>query len=228
MNNNEIRKELETLSEEKYRRFAENLKSGSGNVLGVRMPKLRALAKKIFESTDIDAYLSEASDDSFEEIMLQGMVIGLDKKHPGETLTRIEGFLPKINTWALCDSFVSGLKTVKKHQDMFWPITTVSAESDDPWRVRFGLVMMLYYYVDDEHIDEVFRHIDAVDTEDYYVMMAAAWAVSECYLKKPEKTMAYLKDNRLDDRTFNKAVQKIRESRRVSDDEKEMLKQMKR
>ena len=94
--------------------------------------------------------------------------------------------------------------------------------------MRFGVVMLLDYYIEEAYIDRVLRLLNEARHDGYYVKMAVAWAVSVCYVKFPEKTMEYLKNNTLEDFTYNKALQKITESLRVGRDEKELIRSMKR
>ncbi len=94
--------------------------------------------------------------------------------------------------------------------------------------IRFGVVMAMAHYIDEEYIDNVLQWMDRISHEGYYVKMAVAWALSVCYVKFPQKTMNYLKENHLDDFTYNKALQKIIESYRVSTEDKEIIRSMKR
>ena len=91
-----------------------------------------------------------------------------------------------------------------------------------------GVVMLLDYYTDREHVKEGLALLDQIRNEDYYVKMAVAWAVSIYYIKLPDETMAYLKKNNLDDFTYNKALQKITESLKISKETKQMIRSMKR
>ena len=88
--------------------------------------------------------------------------------------------------------------------------------------------MLLFHFIDSEHIHAILRALAAVSSHAYYVQMAVAWAVAECYVKQPQATLPYLERYALDDFTHNKAIQKITESRRVSAEDKAMLRAMKR
>ena len=100
--------------------------------------------------------------------------------------------------------------------------------SDKEYEIRFGVVMALDYFADENHAKEAFGYFDRITNEGYYAKMAVAWAVSIYFVKVPEMTMEYLKHNMLDDWTYNKTIQKIRESYRVTKEDKEMLLKMKR
>lgn len=221
----DIRKELFSLADEKYKEFHGGLCPGVNNIIGVRVPALRSLAKKIIKE-DWRKYLKEAEDQYYEEVMLQGMVIGLAKMDIEERLTYLAGFIPKIDNWAVCDVTCAGLKSTAKNLKKVWEFLQKYLNSDKEFEVRFAVVIILDYYIQEEYIYRVFEKLDSVHHEAYYVKMAVAWAVSICYIKYPEKTYSYLESCKLDNFTFNKAIQKIRESYRVPKEDKENLKKM--
>lgn len=227
MDNTEIHKQLLDLAEPEFQRFSSALLPGVENLLGVRLPVLRKMAKQLAKE-DWRAYLQQAAEESFEEVMLQGMVIGYMQADADEWLEQIARFLPKINNWSVCDSFCSGLKQTRKHSEQMWTFVLSRLTDAEEFTVRFGVVMLLYYYIDDAHIRQVLALLEQVEHPGYYVRMAVAWAVSICYVKFPEQTEGFLLKNRLEDFTFNKSIQKIIESRCVSQQTKDRLRRLKR
>lgn len=227
MDNTEIHKQLLDLAEPEFQRFSSALLPGVENLLGVRLPVLRKMAKQLAKE-DWRAYLQQAAEESFEEVMLQGMVIGYIQADADEWLEQIARFLPKINNWSVCDSFCSGLKQTRKHSEQMWTFVLSRLTDAEEFTVRFGVVMLLYYYIDDAHIRQVLALLEQVEHPGYYVRMAVAWAVSICYVKFPEQTEGFLLKNRLEDFTFNKSIQKIIESRCVSQQTKDRLRRLKR
>lgn len=225
--NEAIRNRLFELAEEEYRKFSSSLIPGEDKLLGVRLPHLRELAKEIAKG-DWREYLSNAQDEYYEEIMLQGLVIGYAKAPPEEILKYIVCFIPKISNWGVCDSFCTGLKLAKKHPEMVWDFIQPYLKSDKEFEIRFAVIMMLAHFIDEDHIDQVIAGLDQIRHEGYYVKMGAAWALSVCYVKYPEKTMQYLKNSNLDDFTYNKSLQKILESYRVDQESKTVIRNMKR
>ena len=223
----DIKEELVRLADPKYRTFSSGLIPGADNIIGVRIPDLRDLAKRI-AGGNWQAYLKEATDDSFEEIMLQGLVIGYARGEPDQIISALRYFIPKIDNWSVCDSVVTGLKITKKHPDPFWKFIQPYLDSDKEFFVRFGVVMLLSYYVDEKHISAVLERLDTIKHEGYYVTMSVAWAVSVCYVKFPEITHAYLESCSLNDVTYNKTIQKICESYRADEEAKNILRGMKR
>ncbi|MEE1238091.1 MAG: DNA alkylation repair protein, partial [Turicibacter sp.] len=145
-----------------------------------------------------------------------------------EIMQYIKNFVPKIDNWSVCDSFCSGLKITKKHQQQFWPMITSYLSSDNEFEVRFGIVMMLNYYVDNKYVVDTLNHLEQVNHSGYYVRIAIAWAISVCYVQYPNLTLSYLKESQLDTFTYNKALQKICESLKSDQKTKELMKQLKR
>ena len=113
----EIKARLKSLSDEKYRKFASGLLPGVSNMLGVRLPLLRSVAREI-AATDWRTYLSTADDEFFEEVMLKGFIIGSAKTDVEERLQLVREFIPKISNWSLCDSFCACLKFVNENRDV--------------------------------------------------------------------------------------------------------------
>lgn len=227
-----IREEIFSMADAPYREFQARLLPEVKNYAGVRLPALRKLAKKIAEE-DGAGYLEaalgrEPEKELFEEIMLQGMIIGYMKEDISDIFSYTERFLPKIDNWSVCDSFCSGYKHVEGHKEQVWEWLNRFLSSDREFTVRFALVMMLDYYVEEDYLDRLFSVFDNVGHEGYYVKMGTAWAVSICYVRYPERTTGYLRTSRLDDFTYNKALQKITESRCITAQQKETVRGMKR
>jgi 3-methyladenine DNA glycosylase AlkD len=160
--------------------------------------------------------------------MLQGMVIGYIKEDIETILKLVKAFIPLIDNWAVCDSFCNGLKITKNHKERVWEFLQTYLQSDREYEIRFGVVMLLNYYIDPVYAPRAFAHFDRIRHEGYYVKMAVAWAVSIYYVVLPEVTLKYIRSSQLDDFTYNKALQKITESLRVDKEKKEMIRSMKR
>ena len=184
----DIKAELVRLAEPEYAVFSRRLLPGTENVLGVRLPLLRRLARRIAKG-DWAAYLDTAGDGSFEEVMLQGMVIGAICAPPQEVLARTAAFVPKIDNWSVCDSFCSGLKLARTHPEPVWEFLQPYFEDPRPFAVRFAVVMLLFYYIDAQHLPRVLALLEEVHSDEYYVKMAVAWAASMCYAAFPDETL---------------------------------------
>lgn len=220
----ETRKEIEQLAENDYKKFSASLLPGIDHVLGVRLPQLRELAKRIAKE-DWHRYLV-AEPYYFEEIMLQGMVIGAIQVTPEERLQYIAGFVPCINSWSVCDTFCGGLKFTAKNQALVWEFMQPYLHSGEEYQIRFAVIMMMSYYLTDDYIDTVLALLDGVNHDAYYVKMAVAWALATALAKQPEKTWAYFQNHHLDMDTWKKTIQKSLESRRISEEQKAALRVM--
>lgn len=223
----EIRNKLFSLADQEYKKFHSSLCPGTNNIIGVRVPVLRDVAREIVKG-DWITYLKTAENEYYEEIMLQGMVIGLAKMDLQDRLEYIKSFVPKIDNWAVCDVTCAGLKFTKKHMEEVWKFLNMYISSNKEFEIRFGIVMLLDFYITEEYITQVLEILNNIHHEGYYVKMAAAWAISICYIKFPKETMKLLQENNLDTFTYNKALQKILESYRVPKEDKEIIRKMKK
>ncbi len=196
-------------------------------IIGVRLPTMRKIAKELAKG-DVHTYLSTWNDDYYEETMLRGMVIGYAKLDFEWQLKYIAEFIPHIDNWAVCDSFCTGLKGTKKHQNEMWQFLQSYAASSEEYNARFAAVMLLNYFIDELFIHKTLMLLDSIQNEKFYTQMAVAWAISVCYMKFPEITETYLKTSTQDHFTYNKALQKIIESKQIDKDTKEKMRTMKR
>lgn len=222
-----IREELIKASEEKYREFSSSLLPGVDHILGVRIPVLRKMAKEIAKG-DWEVYIKTAKRDYFEEIMLYGFVIGYIRTDIESLLDYVSEFVPYIQNWSVCDSFCITLKVTKTHKKRVWEFLQPYLESDKEYSIRFGVVMILNYYIDLEYISSAFEYFNKICHSGYYVKMAVAWAISIYFREYPSETLEYLKENKLDSFTYNKALQKITESLKTDEATKGMIRNMRR
>ncbi len=224
-----IKEVLYSHVDEKYKEFNSALIPDSRPILGVRIPVLRKIAKEIAKG-DWQTFLKEAPEDTYEEVNVKGFILGYVKADFDSLLPYIAEHIEKINDWSLCDGFCSNLKIVAKHKEEFLEFLLPYAKTDDEFKQRVTAVMLMDYYLDEAYVDKTFEILDALKNEKYYCKMAIAWAVATAWAKQREKTYIYMQEgnNTLDDWTYNKAIQKMLESYRVSDKDKAMLREMKR
>ena len=224
-----IKNKLQSLSDPKYKEFHSRLCPNTDNILGVRTPILRNYAKELSKEYKIEELLKTIDDEYYEEIILQGMLIGLIKTNNiEEILENIKNFIPKIYNWAICDIFCAGLKATKKYKEEMWEFIKKYFNSNKEFELRFAIVMILDYYIEEKYLEEIFKIFDNIKSDKYYVQMAIAWAISICLIKYFDKTLEYLKKCNLDKFTYNKSLQKGLESYRISDENKIILKNMKK
>lgn len=227
MTNEEIRHYFETHTDAKYQQFNSSLIPGSAPIIGVRVPVIRALAKQIAKE-DWRSYLKDARDDTYEELSLQGFVIGYAKADIEELLAYAGAFIPKISDWSVNDGFCTTFKIAQKHRGRVWDFLMPYVESEHEFEQRVVAVMLMSHFLVDEYIDRVLDVWDRLRHEGYYCKMGVAWGLATAYAKFPEQTHAFLLRGSLDDFTHNKAIQKMIESYRISDEQKIVLRGMKR
>jgi 3-methyladenine DNA glycosylase AlkD len=220
---------LNSLADTEYRQFHSKLLPNVDiELIGVRIPQLRKIAREIIKS-DWRVFLTEYKKSNlYEFVMLCGMVTAGAKCDFEEKLGYVTAFVPRINNWAVCDTFCGDLKQVEQRLDVMYSFLQPYLTSDKEYELRFGVVILMQYYINDEYIDKVLAWYGKIRHDGYYVKMAVAWGLSVCFVKYREKTLEFLEHCDLDTFTYNKTIQKIRESYRVSNEDKEMLKGMKR
>ena len=145
-----------------------------------------------------------------------------------DRLKRIDFFINIIDNWAVCDIVDSSFKFINKNKEDFYKYLNSKLSATNPWEQRFIFVMLLAYYVEDKYLKDIFEICEKIKSEEYYVNMAKAWLLSVCYVKYREETYKFLEKTKLDAWTVNKSIQKIRESLRVTKEEKEKILVLKR
>lgn len=215
-------KRLVALRDEKYQKFHSGLCPGTENIIGVRTPEVRKLAREILRG-DYEKFLAEVQNEYYEETLLEGFVIAGAKVPLMDKLVLTERFVPKIDNWAVCDMVCGSFKFRPEELGKVWEFIMQYRRSEREFELRFMLVMMMDYFLTDGHIARVLEIANAVKSEAYYVEMAQAWLIATAFAKQREKTLAFLKQNELLNWVQNKAIQKIRESYRVSAKDKKLV-----
>ena len=224
----EIEKELLNMQDKKYKEFQKGICPGVEEIIGIRIPILRNYAKELLKKYDFKQLMESIPNNYYEEIMLQGMLIGQAKLDFNEIIKYIKDFIPKINNWAVCDTFCTSLKITKKHKEKMWDFIQKYIKSDKEFHIRFGIVLILNYYIDEDYLYKNFKIFDSIKSDKYYVQMAVAWAISFCLIKFYDKTIEYLKNSKIDKFTYNKSIQKAIESYRITKEQKEFLRTLKK
>ena len=224
---NKIRQDLFAMQDLKYKEFHGSLCPDMDNIIGVRIPKLREYAKELYKSNKLEDI--KIGDKYYEELVIQGMLIGFQTKAPiEEVIKQVKEFVPKINSWAVCDTFCAGLKITKKYQTEMFKVIKEYLKSKQEYEVRFAIVMLLDSYINDQYIAQVLQILNNISLDKYYVQMANAWALSICLIKYYNKTLEFLKTTKIDDFTYNKGIQKTIESYRITKEQKDYLRTLKR
>lgn len=222
-----LREELKRLVDAKYRDFQSELCPNVEDIMGVRVPQLRELAKKIARQDAVE-FLENYEPGFYEERMIYGLVIGYMKEDLETKLKYLDKFVPLIDNWAICDCCCATFKFTNQNLEAVWEYIQKYVTSQNEFEVRFAVIMLMDYYINDKYIDRVLKIYNSIKLDAYYVKMGVAWGISVAYIKQKEKTAKFLKNNNLDEFTFNKAIQKLIESYRVCEGEKDWLRSLKR
>lgn len=210
-------------------------------MLGVRAPMIQRLAEKISQS-DWESYFACCPHEYYEQVLLHGITLGNISCDFQRLCELLEEFIPWISDWAACDMTCGRLKAFAKNPKQGFSFACQCIQPHDAWKTRFGLVLMLSYFVNARYISSLFEQSLLADRlpyaeenpnssykpDIYFVRMANAWMISVCFIKFKDQTMDFLKNNRLNEKTLKFAIQKIRDSKRVSQQDKQLLATIKR
>ena len=159
-----IRKKLKELSEPEYAKFNKKLcPDTKKQVLGIRIPKLRTLAKEILKDEEWKEFIEKADINCFEETILKGLVIAYSKVDLKEKLILVKEFIPNMDSWAITDTFCPTLKIKSEDLEKVWSFILPYTKSDKEFEARFSIIMMLDYYITEEYIDKVIKVIDEIE-----------------------------------------------------------------
>ena len=218
----ELLSRLNALSDEKYREVHKKLlKDDRIRVIGVRTPDLRRLAKAC--KGDFDTLLTFP--DEYYEVTWLKCAAACFLPY-GEFCSVVDRLVGLLDNWATCDMFAPAC--IARHRDLFRTCILRYLGDERVFVRRFALTTLLHFYVTEEELPFVFRCLGQVNTEEYYVSMAAAWLMAEVLVKYYGEGKAFLEGNRLSRETHNRAVRKACESFRLSDAQKAELRDMKR
>ncbi|MEG0289815.1 MAG: DNA alkylation repair protein [Erysipelotrichaceae bacterium] len=226
-NHEELEQMLLSYQDLQYQEFLKRSIPNYPDIIGIRMKQLHLLSKQIVKDNQAN-FFDVVQAKSHEERLLYGLCISQAKQDKEVYLKQIKRFLPYINNWAICDSAIASFKFIKKDLDYYHDFVIQCSENDNPWIIRFALITLLNYYHQNKYLDEQLAIINKITDKSYYVRMAIAWLLSMLYVLNQEQLILYLKQDKLDVFTHNKAIQKIIESRQVSDIEKERIRTLKK
>lgn len=222
-----IQAELFALQDPGYRDFQCKLMPSVNpdTVIGVRTPELRKLAKSLAKEPDIAGFLQILPHQYYEESNLHGFLIETCKDYE-QTVAYLDAFLPYVNNWATCD--MMSPKIFRKHLPKLIQKITQWLASGQTYTVRFGIGMLMGFYLDGAFAPEYLDMVVNVKSEEYYVNMMRAWYFATALAKQYDATLPYFVQQQLDQWTHNKSIQKAIESYRITDEQKTYLRTLKR
>lgn len=221
-----VQQDLFTMQDLKYRDFHAKLMPtvDKDSVIGVRVPMLRAYAKKFGKTEEAKQFLEILPHQYYEENNLHGLLIDQMKDYE-LCIEELIRFLPYINNWATCD--ILSVKAVKGHLDSYIKNIYQWLESDYTYTIRFGINMLMRYYLEEEFKIEYPEKVAAIRSEEYYVNMVRAWYFATVLAKKYDQVLPFLEEQKMDVWTHNKTIQKAIESYRITLEQKEYLRTLK-
>lgn len=221
----DIRARLFELQDKDYQAFQAKLMPtiDPDTIIGVRMPALRELVKEVRGTEEANRFLKELPHQYYEENNLHGL-LAANIKDAECCIAGLDKFLPYIDNWATCD--VISPVPFKKHPACLLPKVREWLASTHTYTIRFGIGVLMKFYLDEAFSPEYPEWVAAVKSDEYYVNMMIAWYFATALAKQPEAALPYLKNKRLDPWTHNKTIQKARESYRISPEMKEELYQL--
>ena len=221
-----VQTRLFELQDLKYRDFHAKLMPtvNKEKIIGVRTPALRVFAKKYGKTDEAKEYLQILPHQYYEENNLHGLLIEQIKDYD-TCLEELERFLPYIDNWATCDMLA--VKVVKNHLDTFIDEVYRWMESDHAYTIRFGISMLMRYYLEDAFQMEYPEKVAQIRSEEYYVNMMRAWYFATALAKQYDKILPFIEKQKLDVWTHNKTIQKAIESYRITPEQKEYLRGLK-
>jgi 3-methyladenine DNA glycosylase AlkD len=222
----EILRRLFELQDLKYKEFTCKLMPtvNPANVIGVRTPDLRKLAREFSKTPEASEFLKILPHAYYEENNLHGFLIETIRDYD-TAVAAVEEFLPYIDNWATCD--LISPKIFKKHLPELYEKIKVWLISGRTYTVRFGIGMLMRFYLDDDFQPEMLELVAVIRSDEYYVNMMIAWYFATALAKQNEASLPYIQEQRLEKWTHNKAIQKAIESYRIGDEAKAYLRMLK-
>ena len=194
-------------------------------IIGVRTPALRKLAKELAGTPEAQAFLQELPHQYYEENNLHGFLLEAVREFD-TCIAAVNEFLPYVDNWATCD--MMSPKVLKKDLPRLYEWVQRWIASGETYTIRFGVNMLMKYYLDEAFSVEYPELVASISSEEYYVKMVVAWYFATALAKQYEVILPYLTEHRLDVWTHNKTIQKAVESYRITAEQKRYLKTLKR
>lgn len=222
-----IQKRLLELSDEKNADFSAKLTPGIDRekFLGVRIPASRKLAKEIIKENEHKDFLNSLPHKYYDENILHSILISEIKDYD-ECIKYIDEFLPYVDNWAVCDT-MSPKAFKNKHERLMNNILRW-VDSDQTYTIRFGLKILMAHFLDNDFKKEYLEIPAKIKSNEYYINMMIAWFYATALAKQWDSTIVYIENGVLDKWVHNKAIQKARESYRITAEQKEYLKSLKK
>lgn len=219
-----LRQQLFDLADGGYRAFHASLMPSvdPDRILGVRMPRLRQLAKEAGK-TPCGEFLAALPHRYYEEDNLHALLV-MQEREFSRAVEQVDRFLPYVDNWATCDLLKPPV--FRKHREALLPHIRRWLESGRTYTVRFAVKMLMDFYLDDAFAPAYPAMVAQIVSEEYYVNMMRAWYFATALAKHYDAVLLYLTERRLDSWTHRKTIQKAVESFRIPPERKAQLKKL--
>lgn len=224
---NEVRKQLFELQDLEYKAFHSRLMPtiDPETIIGVRTPVLRKFAREMSKSGSVEEFLNDLPHRYYEENNLHGFLIESIKDYD-KCLAEMDRFLPYVDNWATCD--LMRPKVFKKNPEALLPKIKEWLASDKTYVIRYAIGALMTYFLDEHFKVEYAEAVAAVESEEYYVKMMVAWYFATALAKQWDAILPFIEGWRLKKWNHNKAIQKAIESYRITAEQKDYLRTLKR
>lgn len=222
-----LQKQLFALQDTGYREFHSRLMPNIDRekIIGIRIPVLRKFAKTFMKTEEAGVFIRELPHIYYEENNLHMMMITAIKDYD-RCLAQVERFLPYIDNWATCD--FPEPKCFARHKPELLTHIREWIASKDTYTVRYGIGMLMRLYLDEDYAPEYPAMVAEVVSEEYYVNMMSAWYFATALAKQWDSVIAYIEKRKLSSVVHRKAIQKAIESYRITPEQKDYLRTLKR
>lgn len=212
---------LNSISKDSYREFTKRITPTKLTIIGVNLPTLKTLAKSI-KKGNYKSFL-ELDNNIFEIEIIKGYIIG-SLNSIDEYKEYFNRFIKTIDNWAVCDTFISSSKTINKDKDYFFSKSNKLIKEKSEFLNRVGFVILLNYFISEEYFDKILCLIKDYNTDKYYAEMAISWLLSYMYIFDKDKTINFINNSKLSTNIKKMTIRKIKDSRKVNQEEKKEIK----
>ncbi len=221
----DVRRRLYELSDPEYGEFQSKLipNMDRAHFIGVRTPALRNLAKELYGTDEATEFLNDLPHTYFDEDQLHAFLVSRAKPFD-ICIEEVDKFLPYVNNWATCDQMSPAI--FKKNTDLLLPRIFSWIDSDHVYTVRFGIGMLMQYFLDDLFDKKYPEKVSRIRSDEYYINMMIAWYFATALAKQYDAVLPFLEEQKLSTWVHNKTIQKAVESYRITDEQKAYLRSL--
>lgn len=225
-NYNEYLEYLKSNTDHKTSVFNKKLITTKYEILGLKLPFLRALAKDIVKQNKYNIILNNLNFTYYEEMLMYGFILSQTPYDNYIKLELVDKYIYVFDNWSVVDSFCNSLKIIAKNKNFYIKFIKNYLKNENEYIVRFAIVLLMDYYLDDENIQESLELICSVKSDKYYIVMAQSWAYATAFAKNYELTLSFLSKNKnnISNTVLRKTISKCSDSFRISPDHKKEIK----